>query len=257
MLCSFLLLSALVVSPANRDQTERMLETGRIVSMTDVGEGITGSQKVELEHGGRRVRAIFKMLHSKVDHEYRFAKQSAPVYRDSYRHEIAAYELDKLLGLGLVPVAVEREIQGRRGSLQIWVERVLRIFVHGQPPPDRQRADEQVHAVRLFDYLIFNTDRHFRNLLFTESWRPVLIDHSLAFHPMTKPPRHLHRFPRGLVENLQRLDQRQLKKVLGRYLEKDQLQALAHRRRVILELAAAAVAKRGQDALYEWSPGGH
>jgi len=43
-------------------------------------------------------------------------------FRDSWRHEVAAYELDKLLGLGLVPPTVERRIARQAGSLQMWVE---------------------------------------------------------------------------------------------------------------------------------------
>ena len=36
----------------------------------------------------------------------------------SARKEVAAYRLDRQLGLGLVPVTVEREVQGQRGVLQ-------------------------------------------------------------------------------------------------------------------------------------------
>jgi len=256
MLGLLLLLTAVTALPeaaADRESTEHILKKGRIVSMADVGEGITGAQKVELERGGRRLRAIFKTLDSKVDFEYRFGTESVPVYRDSYKHEIAAYEFDKLLGLGLVPAVVERKIKGRRGSLQVWADRVLQVFVHRQPPPDRQQADDDVHTARLFDYLVFNTDRHFRNLLFAEDWRPILIDHSLAFHPLKKPPRHLYRFPRGLIERLEALDKRTLKKALGRYLKKDQLQALEQRRQVVLERVAAAIAERGaEEVLFDW-----
>jgi hypothetical protein len=258
MLGPLLLLTALVALPAstaNRDQTEHLLRTGRIVSIADIGQGVTESQRVELEGGGRRLRAIFKTVDHSAELEFRFGTETAPAYRDSYKHEIAGYELDKLLGVGLVPAAVERKIDGRRGSLQVWAERVLQIFVHRQPPPDRRYADDQVHTVRLFDYLIFNVDRHFRNLLFGEDWRPILIDQSLAFQQFIKPPRPLHRFPRGPIEKLERLDRRQLNEALGRYLEKDQLQALEERRRVVLELVAAAISERGrEEALFAWPP---
>lgn len=252
---ALLLVAVLAASEGepNRGQTEHLLRTARVASMVDVGEGITDSHRVDLEAGTRRLRAIFKTIDQRNDFEFRFGRETASVYRDSYKHEIAAYELDKLLGLGLVPVAVERKIDGRRGSVQVWVERQSRRFVHGQPPPDRRRADDDVHVVRLFDYLAFNSDRHFRNLLFGEDWRPILIDHSLAFQVLKVPSRPLHRFPRGPVERLRGLDRRRMKKALGRYLAKDQLRALEQRRRKVLELVAAAIAQHpGEEVLFEW-----
>jgi len=252
---ALLLVAVLAASEAepNRGKTEHLLRTARVTSIVEVGQGITGSHRAALEAAGRRLRAIFKTVDQRNDFEFRFGRETAPVYRDSYKHEVAAYELDKLLGLGLVPVAVERKIDGRRGSVQVWVERPWRRFVHGQPPPDRRRADEDVHVVRLFDYLVFNPDRHFRNLLFAEDWRPILIDHSLAFQTLKLPSRPLHRFPRGPVERLRTLDRRRMKKVLGRYLAKDQLRALEQRRRRVLELVAATIAEHPrEEVLFEW-----
>ena len=41
---------------------------------------------------------------------------------ESYQAEIATYEIDKLIGLGMTPPTVERRIKGNKGSLQFWVE---------------------------------------------------------------------------------------------------------------------------------------
>jgi hypothetical protein len=43
-------------------------------------------------------------------------------FEESWRWEIAAYRLDKHLGLNMVPPTVERMFRGKRGSLQLWVE---------------------------------------------------------------------------------------------------------------------------------------
>lgn len=257
MMPHFVLLVAcgltLTQSGFSREDTERILRTARITSMAYVGQGISGSRRVELEANGSRLRAIFKAVDNRFESEFPFGRETAPVFRDSYKHEIAAYELDKLLGLGMVPPAVEREIDGERGSLQIWFEQKWLRFVHGQQPPDRRRADDDVHAVRLLDYLIFNTDRHPRNLFFGEGWRPVMIDHSISFHPMKIPCRPLYRFPREVVARLRGLDPRQLENTLGRYLEKDQIQALEQRRQFVIDLVATAIAERGEaNVLFDW-----
>ena len=246
-----LLAQAAPVGHLPLEDTEQVLKTARIVQMAATGQGITGSQKVELE--GRRLEAIFKTVDGRYKTRYTFGRETAQMIRDSYKHEIAAYELDKLLDLGLVPPVVERVLGGRPGSLQLWVERTQYRFIHAQPPPDRGRAADDVHVIRLFDFLIFNIDRHQRNLFFGVGWSPVVIDHSLAFHPMTTPARPLYRFPRRTVERLRALDRRQIKRALGRSLEKDQIRGLEQRRLRVLELVDAALAERGEEqVLFDW-----
>jgi hypothetical protein len=41
---------------------------------------------------------------------------------ESYKSEIAAYRLDRVRGLDMVPPTVERSVEGESGSLQLWVE---------------------------------------------------------------------------------------------------------------------------------------
>ena len=256
MITALLLASTLVAQPSGSqaEETERFLRKARIVSEVKVGQGISDSSRVELAQGDRRQRALFKTAHQRLSFEFRFGAETAPRYRDSYKHEIAAYEFDKLIGLGVVPPVVERKIGGERGSLQLWIEDVWMRFVYtDRPPPDPQRADEHVHVVRLLDYLIFNTDRHFRNLMFGPDWRPIVIDHSIAFHAMTVPSRPLYRFPRQPIERLRALDQRQLKRALKRYLEKVQIRALERRREIVLGLVDQAVEREGPEAtLFDW-----
>lgn len=237
-----------------RDAAERFLRTARIASNVAVGQGITGARILELEADGQRRRAVFKAVDERVEVDYHFGKETATEFRDSFRHELAAYELDKLLGLGLVPPVVERKIDGRPGSLQVWVARTNLRFVRRLPLPSPESSSQYVHAVRLLDYLIFNTDRHLRNLFFDEQWRPVVIDHSMAFHSFTRPARPLHRFPREPVARLRALDRRRLERALGDYLHDDQLDALEARRLIALELVDRAVTERGSDeALFDWS----
>lgn len=236
-----------------RDAVERVLATARIVSNVAVGQGITGARILELESDGLRRRAVFKTVDERIEFDYQFGRETAAGYRDSFRHELAAYEIDKLLGLGLVPPVVQREVDGRPGSLQVWVTRTNLRFVRQYPLPAPESASQHVHAVRLLDYLIFNTDRHLRNLFFDEQWRPVVIDHSMAFHSFTRPSRPLYRFPREPVARLRALDRKRLEDALGKYLDDDQLDALEARRRIALEMVDRAVAERGGDeTLFEW-----
>ena len=237
---------------AERLAVERVLRKGRVVSVVPLGEGITNSSRVELREGPRTVSAVFKTADTRVKSRYTFGTEAVGFYRDTYRHEVAAYIFDTLLGFGLVPPVVERKIGGRKGSLQAWVDRRLTRFAPAAPPADMNRADEQMHAMRLFDYLIFNTDRHVRNVVFAPDWRPVAIDNSIAFHAFVRPFRPLYRFPRGPLDRLRRLDARALESALSRYLDPDEIAALVARRERVLQRADEVVAAAGAATLFDW-----
>ena len=252
------ILAVLAVGQApdsSAEDVERFLKMAEIVATEPVGEGITAALRVELSDGEMQRPAIFKAVETGHEFGFLYGTEMSPVYRDSSQHEIAAYELDKLIGLGLIPPVVEREIDGQTGSLQMWIEGTWRRFVEGQPPPDRRRADDDVHSTRLLDYLIFNTDRHFRNLIFGPGWRPIVIDHSIGFHAMKVPFRPLYRFPRQPIERLRALKGRQIREALEPYLSKEQIKWVERRRKVVLDLVKASVDRNGSSvALYDWSP---
>ena len=46
-------------------------------------------------------------------------------FSDSYKYNIAAYRLDKVLDLGMVPVSVERKVAGDSVAVRWWVDDVL------------------------------------------------------------------------------------------------------------------------------------
>jgi hypothetical protein len=240
-------------APARADveRCERVLREGQVVSSREVGQGISGAIRMQLRLADAEVQAVFKSADTRFE-GYSFHGEKVATYRDSWRHELAAYELDRLLGLRLVPPTVERKLGGKRGSLQAWAERPLTRFGQGPPPEEPTRAGTYLHAQRFFDYLIFNTDRHVRNVLFGSDWRPVAIDQSISFHPFLRPYRPLYRFPRGPVEAMERLDPRALQERLGRYLEKDEIRGLLERRARLLALVRAARSEGREDAFFEW-----
>ena len=62
-------------------------------------------------------------------------------------------ELDKYLGLGMVPPTVERSIKGRRGGVQLWVEGEV-MNTSSQDPNDLELWRLQVSTMWLFDFLV-------------------------------------------------------------------------------------------------------
>ena len=62
---------------------------------------------------------------------------------ESYESEIAAYELDKLLGLGMTPPTVEKRIAGDVGAAVMWAA-PTRSFTEFGGPPSAGGTDGQV-----------------------------------------------------------------------------------------------------------------
>ena len=95
-------------------EIEEYLRTAECVSMQMLGSG-AGVMRCTLRPGGLVARMAWR---------------SGPpgIYRgfwESYKAEIAAYELDKLLKMNMLPPTVEREFQGNKGSGVLWVENIV------------------------------------------------------------------------------------------------------------------------------------
>ena len=185
-------------------------------------------------------------------------------YLEGWRFEIAAYLLDKGLGLGMVPPTVERRFRGNRGSLQLWVADgialktkldrkirtpILKVF-------DWNRA---TYLQRAWDNLIANVDRHTNQILVTPDFRMILIDHSRAFRSGRRYDRELlygernaggpmpmNELPRAFVERLRDLTFDGVKRIVGGYLRDGEIESVLTRRDLILEEVDRQVRKEGE-----------
>jgi len=149
----------------DREELEHFLHEAEVTGRKKIGKGVTNPEKLTLELDGVVRHAIFK----KVDKKH-----------DNWRFEVAAYELDKLLGLGMVPPTVKRSVGGRRGCLQLWVTGTVMVEYEDEIP-DMDEWHEQVSVMWLFDDLIANIDRHLNNAMVSPDHRLMLIDNSKTF----------------------------------------------------------------------------
>jgi hypothetical protein len=247
--------AAAVGLPLEATAAEEFLRTARVVDRARIGGGLTRPERLTLTDGTRNHRAIWKTID---EHRMGLRQLEGGVefdFRDSWRHEVAAYELDKLLGLGLVPPTVERRIAGRTGSLQMWVEGAMTgddQKKKGLEPPDAEAWNAQMHRVRLLHQLTYNTDhRNIRNVLLDPSFRVYAIDSSRAFRIQQDllTPGDLVRFSRALLARMAALDRPTLESRLGQWLDSRQIDGLLARRDKILVLAKARVAEKGEEAV--------
>lgn len=160
------------------------LRTAAVVDKEVMSRGVANNLKLVLEIDGVRFHAVFRA----IDVQERVKTSSNRIvlkYRDSWAFEIAAYELNELLGMGRIPPVLERIIDGVRGSVQIWMEGTTPediLFDEGRlDPPNQPRWWQQKSIMWVFDALIANTDRNQGNLLIDDDWNIWLIDQTRAF----------------------------------------------------------------------------
>src|SRR4051812_4648437 len=150
---------------------ERALSEGKVTGFEELKVGVTKPHRGSLEPLTPVAHFTWKPL--------------KPGYRkgfmESYKAEIAAFKLDQMLELQMVPPVVEREIDGVRGAAVYWIEG-MKSWDHKNPPRGPQpQWNHQWARKAMFDLLVANIDRNTGNLGYDDDWHLFLIDHSRAF----------------------------------------------------------------------------
>jgi hypothetical protein len=188
---------------------------------------------------------------------------------EGWKYEIAAYLLDKLLGLNMVPPTVERELSGQAGSCQLWIEntapyRDLAVTLQDATPFQTDGWKNSGYVAQFFDNLIGNEDRHMGNILVTQDFRAILIDHSRTFRTTKRfvkgipfsdknvPAENLMRkLPRALVQRTFALTESALRKAVGDLLTDAEIKAVMARLRLLNSEVRRIIADFGEaDVLY-------
>ncbi len=235
-------------------EMETFLLSARIVQMRTLSEGITASRRATLSDG-----VLTHDAHIQTIDEYRQTFTTLlgteVNFSDTYKHNIAAYLLDEMLGLGMTPVSVERKVGRTGAAVTWWIDDVLMTEkqrchkkIH---PPNLESWNQQMYCLRVFDQLIYNTDRNLGNVVITKDWKVWLIDHTRAFrnHKELKDPKELVQCDRHLLEAMRKLNYERLQQKLGRYLSPSQLHGLLARRDRIVEFIEKEISAKGEQAV--------
>ena len=227
-------------------ELEDFMRTAPIVSIKDIGTGITKPKRVTQERDGFTNDAVFKYedTHPGLEKKSRYiARRNND--SDRYQYDVAAYKLDRMLGWQMVPTAVIAEVDGDEGTLSDWVENAIneRDRLETELPFNGYcKQNEQYRLRFVFDILIHNDDRNLTNILWTkDDFMLKFIDHSLAFRSTEKRPKQ-YRKVTLLVSDLLRdrllaLNEQNLSAELSDYLHPRQIEAILARRDLILKEA--------------------
>jgi hypothetical protein len=150
-------------------------------------------------------------------------------YWESYKSEIAAYELDKLLEMNMVPVAVEKKWNRDTAAAILWLK-PIHSWKEMEPKPKPAKWVRQVSRMKMFDNFICNKDRNAGNLLVDDDWNLYLIDHSRAFVTDKDMAVKMQTVDREFWARIQALDEAKLTEALSKWVDKASIRAMVARR---------------------------
>ncbi len=242
-----------------RGEWEDFLRTAEVVSSEQMTgrEAVTSPWILTLRKGDLTHRALWKNAEGRMGG-----------FWEGWQYEVAAYLLDKHLGLNIIPPTVERRFRDQRGSCQLWVDGCMSLREREEkkikmPPAKVFFWNRATYLQRLWDNLIANEDRHMNQILITPDWRMILIDHSRSFRTAGKftksliytakhreGPKLMSELPRALVEKVRALDADAVRAAVGDYLSDEEIRAVVVRRGLILQEIDRLVQVNGEDKVF-------
>jgi hypothetical protein len=206
------------------EEYEAFLKTAKVERVDAVPVGVTKPKRAFVAPGGLAGSFVFKELMP--------SRKSG--YFESYKSEIAAYQLDKLLELGMVPPKVERTVDDQLGVAIMWVAPATSFKDSGGmpkvPPMHQARFTAQLTRAKMFHNLVGDIDPNLGNWLVDPGWNLILIDHSRA---LTKTRNLVHKMQAkddALWARAMAFTEESLTAAVGQWLGRDEIRALLERR---------------------------
>ncbi len=253
--CGVAVVSAQEAPKLTQAEQEAFLKTAKVKSTRGAKNGVTGTLRATLSDGTITHEAQIQSIDESKT-KFETAKGIEMNFRDSYKYNIAAYRLGKMLGITNIPPSVGRSFSGKASAFTWWIDDVM--MEEGQrqkkklAAPDLQRWNDQVQYYRVFDQLIYNTDRNLGNMVITKDWTIWMIDHTRAFrlsHDLRNPA-FLVKCDRGLLAGMKKLTEAGLRETMNGVLTNPEINGLLKRRDKIVTFFENA----GEASLYTLTP---
>jgi hypothetical protein len=246
--------------PEPEEQVE-FLKSARVTASRPIGKGVTGALRLTLSDGRITHDAAFQSVDQRSsDQDIREGRRRAGELRfvDSYRYNIAAWQLGRVLALdAMLPATVERYHNGKVGALSWWVDDVLmdeaeRERTDSQPPDGGSLAlVRERQRMQVFAELLYDTDRNKGNVIYTRDWHLIMLDFTRAFRTQgtLRAPQTLVACDRNLLARLRTLTSQEVARATSGQLSPEERGALMKRRALIVEHFDRLIAERGEGAV--------
>ena len=231
-------------------EIETFLKTARLGRPRDIPVGVTQPSRTTLDDGTLRHDAAIQTADI-YKPTYSTPRGTELNFRDTWKFNVAGYELAKMLQLNMVPPYVERRVGGGPASLSWWVNDAMMERDRVQKkmtPPDTARWNDEMQAARLFHELIGDHDYNQTNTLITKDWRVWMIDFTRAFRlaRTLQYPDEVARVDRTLLARLRALTRDDLRQKLAKWLSNGEIDAVLARRDVLVGILDKQLAARGE-----------
>ena len=239
------------------DQIRVFLRDAKVIRTRGTPKGVTAPKRLTLSDGNITHDAVFQAIddHQRVANLGGGARQKSVElnFVDSYKYNIAAYEIAGLLGLEqMMPVYVERRWNGQTGSISWFVPTLMdeseRLKKKIQPPNPTD-WNHQMYRMRVFSALLRDTDRNLTNVLITHQWKVMMIDFTRAFRLQAEllHPKDLGKIERRLLARLEQLTSDGVKKATGDFLTRYELEAMMKRRDLLVAHFKKLIGELGEE----------
>lgn len=228
----------------HRTDIESYLQSAQVVEMEELKVGVTRPKRAKLAPGGPVEFMAWKYV----------PPSRSSGYQESYKSEIAAYQIDRILDLNMVPPTVEKRVKGDLGAAVMWCSPTKNFKeLGGVPTPPPSKATEwtrQIVRAKMFDNLIGNMDPNLGNWLVDPSWNLILIDHTRA---LTADKNLVHKnmdhMDAPLWEKMKAMTVENLTPVLKPWLGKGEIKAIIDRRDKMQQQFDKLIAEKGEAAV--------
>jgi hypothetical protein len=238
------------------EQIRTFLKEAKVIRTRGTNKGVTAPKRLTLSDGTITHDAVFQAIddHQTVANLGGGGRQASTElnFVDSYKYNIAAYEISRLLGLDhMMPVYVERRWNGQIGSISWFVPTLMdeseRLKKKIEPPSPTE-WNQQMYRMRVFSSLVRDTDRNLTNVLITDQWKVMMIDFSRAFRlqPELLHQKDLGKIDRQLLAKLEALTKEEVTAATKDFLIRRELDAVMVRRDLLVAHFKKLIAEQGE-----------
>ncbi len=232
---------------SNPEEIEAYLRTAAITDRREGRSGRTDPWTVTLDDGKTVRRAMFKYIDRR--------RPDPQLLPSSYRYELAAYALNRHLGLDSIPAVVEREIENIPGALQVFVENAVRESDRrekGPEPSDPEAFLTAMQVIKIFDNLVYNSCADADDIYVgKETWKIQRVDFNGAFDTFKELVAgcDFSRCTRALFQKLIDWDDKKVTDIMAPFLNPEEIKALSVRKNLILQKIQQLIKDKGEKAV--------